>query len=58
MKAILKLMIAAMSLTTVMAAAAPAGIKIAGPEADSEIGRACYNAYGQIVPCKRWVPKY
>ncbi|MCB6177157.1 hypothetical protein LHP98_03310 [Rhodobacter sp. Har01] len=58
MKALVKLMIATMTLTTALAAVAPAAVVLPGPGDDDRVGRACYDAYGRIVPCKRVKPKY
>jgi hypothetical protein len=58
MKALIKLMIASFTLTTALAAAAPAAVTMPGPDTGDAIERACYDAYGRIVPCKRVKPKY
>ncbi len=58
MKSIFKLMIASLTLTSALAAAAPAAVKLPVPGQDDTISRACYNYAGQIVPCKRARPKY
>lgn len=58
MKALFKLMIASLTLSSVLAAAAPAAIRLPGADTGDRIERACYDAYGRIVPCKRAKPKY
>ncbi len=58
MKTLFKLMIASFTLSSVLAAAAPAAVTLPGPDTGDAVERACYDAYGRLVPCKRAKPKY
>jgi hypothetical protein len=58
MKSLIKLMIASLSLTTVLAAAATASVTLPMPGLDDRVERVCYGASGLIVPCKRIRPLF
>jgi hypothetical protein len=58
MKSLFKLMIASFTLSTVLAAAAAASVALPMPGQEKQVERACYNAGGLIVPCKRIRPLF
>jgi hypothetical protein len=56
MKTLSKRMIASFILSSVLASVASAAVKLPVPGQDETVARACYNAAGTIVPCKRLKP--